>query len=52
MGVESSCVESRRVWWFSLTLDPTGVARHCAVGLELLATIRASHCFHDDKVDC
>ena len=52
VSIESSCVESRWVGWLSLTLDSTGVARHCAVGLKLFGTIKAGHRFHDDKVDC
>ena len=52
VSIESSCVESCWVGRLSLALDSTGIARHCAVGLKLFGTIMASHCFHDDKVDC
>ena len=51
MSIKGSCIESCWVRWLSLALYPTGIARHCAVGFKLLATIRVGHCFHNDKVD-
>lgn len=50
MDVKGSCIEPGRVRWFSLTLDPTGIAGYCTVALVRLLAIFARYCLHHNEV--